>query len=716
MRRTLGYLGLWAIAVFVVTLVLQVPRTSAAGGVYGVLAPTREDGKGGVVYLTPREYHALLAKKPFSKIDGVANIIDTLWTIQGRGFPYFGGSPGDTFAVYFNPGAGCYIKQVGFNAGYWANNASNPLAEGVNVSIHSVNYDGWTPENSGKTLLGEWTDQGWQNGNDWYAQKYNAPPLGPVVWGDLPVSVTAEPKDVPESADMSWLGYEPDVHGPFAVALVAFGSADKSIGFEDIQEGDLQRPLPQQARLWKYYISDGKWYVRTRVGFEAWAVVEFYENTPPTIAGVNQLGGTYDVNKQFKVTAEITDVDASDVAKAGVAEAYVVWKTTSGTLDSAAMSNTSGDIWEGYITGLSSPDTVTYWVSAKDKGDPPLYSMSPGLSFVVGQRNPKADLLVVFQGPHNREYYTDYLDENGFTYDLWNISVTKGIDASVTTSGYGTVLLAGWGCTTIPTRGYEDNAYAALLQGGGNLFLSDMDYLYANGEPADTTFSAGDFAYDFFGLAGGMSDPGANVDSLINGVEGDPISGDWANTQLALTWYAANGVRSWNWIDYVTPGNATSIFKAQSDHDVGVRYDNGFKTVFLAFMADALTDTTGGQQARSADFDKLLGNVLNWFGTQKSTGVAESSTEVPTSYSLSQNYPNPFNPTTTIEFSLAKASKVQLSVYNMLGQKVATLVNGHRNAGHYKVTFDASDLPSGVYFYKLVAGDYQAIHKMVLTK
>ena len=682
----------------------------AASGKYGILVPSRAGDKSEVIYLTPGEAAALQgAPKALSKISGTTGIIDTIYTDPANPRNVnFGFASGDTFAAYFKPPAACIIKAVGFNGHSWG---SSPLSDGVSVSIRqalgyhvntppdSVDADGW---------LGYWDE----NGNWVHSSFMPTPPVGEMIWGDLPWTID---ENAIEEVPMYYIT-EPDVgEQDYFVILVPYGGPEGAyIGFDS---GDVGSNY--YARGLKYYQGSGTsgrpgWHVR-HYGWWTYCIVEFYANTPPSIVGPNQIVSTYDPNKEFKVTATITDIDASDPNKAGVAEAYVVW-TTGAATDSAAMTNTSGNSWEGTITGVSAGDTVTYWVGAKDKGDPSLYAKSASRTFVIGQRNPQADLLVVFQGPHNPGYYTDALDEAGFVYDTWNIATTYGIDASVTTAGYSTVVLAGWGCNTIPTRGYEGNAYAALLQGGGNLFLSDMDYLYANGEPADTTFAAGDFAYDFFGLAGGMSDPGANVDSLISGVEGDPISGDWANTQLALTWYAANGVRSWNWIDYVTPGNATSIFKAESGKDVGVRYDNGFKTVFLAFMADALTDTTGGQQVRSADFDKLLGNVLNWFGTQKSTGVAESSTEVPTSYSLSQNYPNPFNPTTTIEFSLAKASKVQLSVYNMLGQKVATLVNGHRNAGHYKVTFDASDLPSGVYFYKLVAGDYQAIHKMVLTK
>jgi len=89
---------------------------------------------------------------------------------------------------------------------------------------------------------------------------------------------------------------------------------------------------------------------------------------------------------------------------------------------------------------------------------------------------------------------------------------------------------------------------------------------------------------------------------------------------------------------------------------------------------------------------------------------------VPVKFSLFQNYPNPFDPETLINYTIAKAGIVKLSVYNVLGQKVADLVNEHKTANTYKVTFDASDLTSGVYFYRLEVGDYSKTMKMMLLR
>jgi hypothetical protein len=88
----------------------------------------------------------------------------------------------------------------------------------------------------------------------------------------------------------------------------------------------------------------------------------------------------------------------------------------------------------------------------------------------------------------------------------------------------------------------------------------------------------------------------------------------------------------------------------------------------------------------------------------------------PQDFLLEQNYPNPFNPTTTIRYGLPQRSLVTLAVYNTLGQEVATLVNGEKEAGYHEVVFDASGLASGVYLYRLTTGSFSEMRKVLLLK
>ncbi len=119
-------------------------------------------------------------------------------------------------------------------------------------------------------------------------------------------------------------------------------------------------------------------------------------------------------------------------------------------------------------------------------------------------------------------------------------------------------------------------------------------------------------------------------------------------------------------------------------------------------------------------FNKLfVGGSGSYVGEWSNTGESYQSgvgLSVPTGFALQGNYPNPFNPSTTISYSLGNSDVVTLSVYDLSGREVATLVNGYRAAGTHQVTFDAANLASGAYIYKLTAGNQTASAKMILMK
>jgi hypothetical protein len=134
---------------------------------------------------------------------------------------------------------------------------------------------------------------------------------------------------------------------------------------------------------------------------------------------------------------------------------------------------------------------------------------------------------------------------------------------------------------------------------------------------------------------------------------------------------------------------------------------------------------TAGYQDRNTyqkEIDYLksfLSARLDWMDNQLQitpTVVAESQTH-PAVFLLMQNYPNPFNPNTKITYTLQSNGKVRLSVYDLLGREAVILVNNERKtAGEYVVSFNAANLPSGVYFYKLQTQNYMESKRMVLIK
>ncbi len=130
-----------------------------------------------------------------------------------------------------------------------------------------------------------------------------------------------------------------------------------------------------------------------------------------------------------------------------------------------------------------------------------------------------------------------------------------------------------------------------------------------------------------------------------------------------------------------------------------------------AAVVVTIVPASGSSMAHAGSMFKL--DDLSFSGA---AAVENTVNPSPMSYSLDQNYPNPFNPTTVIHYQLPASSQVSLKVYDVLGREVASLVDARENAGAYSVTFDGNNLASGVYFYRLQAGDFSAMKKLMLVK
>jgi len=158
-----------------------------------------------------------------------------------------------------------------------------------------------------------------------------------------------------------------------------------------------------------------------------------------------------------------------------------------------------------------------------------------------------------------------------------------------------------------------------------------------------------------------------------------------------------------------------------TDHDfiVFMMYDNTNQPVFGYDAVD---------NGRAWDYDQNAGGWAAWNETYfmravvgLPTGIEKELGVVPDKFALEQNYPNPFNPVTTIQYQLPEAAHVRLEVYNMLGQRIRTLVNKKQDANYYTVqwkglTDNGTRTSSGVYFYKIEAGDFVKTKKLLLLK
>ena len=180
------------------------------------------------------------------------------------------------------------------------------------------------------------------------------------------------------------------------------------------------------------------------------------------------------------------------------------------------------------------------------------------------------------------------------------------------------------------------------------------------------------------------------------------------------------------WVDMTVDDGATCIPLVHHDKEgAGAAFQI---IVNLAFYSYDITDLVGDADDIQLRFwwrnlnNTEQDNFATWFIDNVNVidrpplAVERDNAIVADQFSLSQNYPNPFNPTTEISYNLPTSSKVKLVIYNVTGQQVATLINGVVTAGTHKVTFNASELPTGVYFYKLSTDNMEAVKKMALIK
>jgi len=168
---------------------------------------------------------------------------------------------------------------------------------------------------------------------------------------------------------------------------------------------------------------------------------------------------------------------------------------------------------------------------------------------------------------------------------------------------------------------------------------------------------------------------------------------------------------------YCTDTGYTTLFGNQikkkgftryvSDITISVTYGMDFGIIFTVY-----SDFLGLAS------ESLVGCYINGvlYGDTILTDIENITSAVPSSFLLFQNYPNPFNPTTNLEFGIPDWGFVSLKVYDVLGNEVKTLVKENKPAGSYRVEFDGSNFPSGIYFYKLEAGDFIEVKKMTLLK
>ena len=182
----------------------------------------------------------------------------------------------------------------------------------------------------------------------------------------------------------------------------------------------------------------------------------------------------------------------------------------------------------------------------------------------------------------------------------------------------------------------------------------------------------------------------------LNSVNNDILNRYWTVNQSGISNFSA--VAEFIYTNSDVVGDESKLFLGQ--------YTGSLWKVHSA--ADTSSNTLSGTVTGFSDFTGALKSAI--------TAVETDDLQLPKVYSLEQNYPNPFNPSTTIEYQLPKQSSVTVKIFDLIGKEVATLVKKEQNAGKYSVQFDASSLASGIYFYRIHAGNFIQVKKMIVQK
>ncbi|MGE5399286.1 MAG: T9SS type A sorting domain-containing protein, partial [Ignavibacteriales bacterium] len=246
----------------------------------------------------------------------------------------------------------------------------------------------------------------------------------------------------------------------------------------------------------------------------------------------------------------------------------------------------------------------------------------------------------------------------------------------------------------------EQALVQSYLEKGGKLFVSGSEIgwdLSAKGTASDKSF------YSTCLKASFLNDNASS--KSVTGVAGSALGG--TNFNFAQTYEVG-------YPDEIgTSEGSTLCLQYSNGKGAGIQYSgqpgtstNTAKLIYLGFPLETTADDTA--------FNSVIAKSSQFFFPEISDVTYYGN--APQSYSLMQNYPNPFNPSTVITYALPRLSHVDLKVYDMLGREVSTLVSKEQSAGEYKVQFDGSILPSGMYIYSIQAGEFRDSKKILLIK
>jgi len=594
---------------------------------------------------------------------------------------------------------------------------------------------GRSPFMDDETTVGDWVDV---NGE---GETY-----GEDLWSDGGLGAPVPQSQIDFTAGVYYfidfeelLGFAPEIAAGERFAIVVKNTTPADAAQPDLwilANGDGVYPCfkwYQEGRLQTDSQADGfdaGWWLRTGYTWDIGAVVELLGDIAPDISGITAVPTTLSTDPQT-VEATITDVNPSG-GNAGVAVAKLQYSVDDGTTWSEVDMTANGDLYSADIPGQEPGTTIMYQIYAEDVEGNGITSGALSY-FIFKQVN---NTLVLFNGTstvggYPNAYYFGIDDFANyavadFPHDSWAYGEATAdllnlydniIEITANNSG--------------PAYIYNDIIAAWLAADGTrNYMLIGDEWLGVQSGWENMAHTEGDFIYDVLGITFEYNDVNYDGSDVTTPSVVMPVQGSLLGGPLYDLWQATAGADTMLYDPAGEISGANFLDGADLTDDVevdmkgigldGTEYNIGFHRTLangnkvVVLLYDALSVNSSPEYywfGFSASAPQV--QALDYFGIV--VGVEEESLN-PTEFALAQNYPNPFNPTTTISFSLAQKSDVNLKVYNLLGQEVMTLVNGVQNAGVHTVDFNASQLSSGVYFYTISAGDFVSTKKMILLK
>jgi hypothetical protein len=258
----------------------------------------------------------------------------------------------------------------------------------------------------------------------------------------------------------------------------------------------------------------------------------------------------------------------------------------------------------------------------------------------------------------------------------------------------------------------EMNSIKVYLDNGGHLYLNGVDLAYQLADPASPYYTAGtlDFFTNYLHANYILRE---HTSTITQGVDGDPIT-DGLGMMTLVGGTGANTINHSNgkFVNQISASGVNSSiilsFWLKPNEHPGIKALHGTssKVVFTTFGFETIS--------AAAKRTMLAEKIAEWLDDPVSVGNDLNLN--PASFELYQNYPNPFNPLTLIRYSVPETLPVKIIVYDLTGSEVAVVVNQTVDRGTYELNFDAGNLSSGIYFYKMTAGEYNSVRKMSVLK